>query len=186
MDPTDSQIAFRLRKLRTKFARFDVDKDGYMSKEDFELMAKKMIEMSNATGEQAESCRQIFMHVPDTFGFTPGMKLSREEAAKNMNEAMLKLSWKEQRAMCDNFYNVVFDAMDLDRDDHISLEEYKTYTRVLAPDLSDEDKVKCFNLIDADQDGKISRAEFLEVAFGYLHKFEENEFSELFYGPLVH
>jgi hypothetical protein len=42
-----------------------MDKDGYMSKEDFELMAKKLNELSNATGEQAESRRKAFTHCAD-------------------------------------------------------------------------------------------------------------------------
>ena len=156
-----------------------------MSKEDFELMAEKMNKLGNATDEQAESCRQAFMHVAEVFGFAYGEKLPREEAVKNMNEVMLKLSWKEQRAMCDGFHNPIFDAMDFDGDQSISLEEYKTYTQALTPDLSDEYRVKSFKLIDADGDGKITRQEFLEAAFEYLHKFEENEISEALYGPLV-
>lgn len=183
--PSDSQIAFRLRKLRTIFTRFDMDKDGYMSKEDFELMAKKLNELSNATGEQAESRRKAFTHCADIFEFTPGVKTPREDAVKNMNEVMLKLSLEEQRAMSDNILNPIFDAMDLDQNGNISLDEYKTYTQVLALDLSDEDKGKSFNLIDTNQDGQISREEFLKAAFEYLCNFEENEFSNVFYGPLV-
>ena len=185
MNPTDSQIAFRLRKLKTVFTRYDVDNDGYISRDDFELMAEKMNKLCNATGEQAESCHKSFMHVADVFGYKHGAKLARDEAAANMNEAMLKLPIEEQRAMCDNFHSAIFDAVDSNGDGHISLEEYKVYAKALTPKLSDEDQVKSFNLIDADKNGEISREEFLDAAYVYLHTFEENEITEIFYGPLV-
>lgn len=65
------------------------------------------------------------------------------------------------------------------------LEEYKTFSQALAPDMPDEDRVKSFNLIDAGGNGEISRDEFLNAAFEYLHRFEDNELSKVFYGPLV-
>jgi Ca2+-binding EF-hand superfamily protein len=185
MNPTSSQIAFRLRKIKTNFDRLDVDKDGYMSRMDFEIIAKRMNELSNATEEQAEACHNAFMHVADTFGYTPGVRIAKEEAIKFGSEVMLKKPWEEQRAMCDNFHNAVFDAVDVNRDGHISLEEYKTYLQALAPDISDEDKVKSFNLIDVNHDGEISREEFLNASFEYFHGFEENELSKVFFGPLV-
>ena len=107
------------------------------------------------------------MQVADFFGYKHGEQVPREEAAEKINEVMLKLPLEERRAMCDKFYNPVFDAVDsLDSngDGHISLEEYKNYTKVLIPELSDEYKVKSFNLIDADHNGEISREEFLDAA----------------------
>jgi Ca2+-binding EF-hand superfamily protein len=56
---------------------------------------------------------------------------------------------------------------------------------VLAPDTSDADKVLSFNLIDVNHDGKLSREEFLEATFEYLHGVQETELSKVFYGPLL-
>ena len=72
MNPTDSQIAFRLRKLKTHFSRLDVDNDGFVSREDYELIAKKVIEFSNATGDKAEQCYKTYMDVADFLRFTLG------------------------------------------------------------------------------------------------------------------
>ena len=185
MNPTDSQIAFRLRKLKTAFTRFDVDKDGFISKEDFELMAKRMNKLGNATAEQAAACHTSFMQVADFFGYKHGERLPREQAAEDMHEVMLKLSFEEQRSLCDKFYYPIFDAVDSNGDGHIPFEEYKVYAKTIAPDLTDEDKVKSFNLIDANKDGEISREEFLDAAYEYFYSFEENELTEAFYGPLV-
>ncbi len=186
MNPTNSQIAFRLRKIKTTFTRMDVDKDGYMTRKDFELIAKRMNELSNATDEQADACLKAFMRVADAFGYTTAeVKISREEAIKNGNEVMLTQPWEEQRTMCDNFHNAVFDAIDLNQDGHISLDEYNLYLQALAPDISEEDRVKSFNLIDVNHDHEISRDEFLDASFEYFHGIEENELSKIFMGPLL-
>ncbi len=185
MNPTDSQIAFRLRKLRTHYASLDINNDGCISREDYELMAKRMNECSKATGDQAESCYKAFIHVADTLGFAPGVKISREEAVKAANEMLLTKPWEEQKVMCYNAHNHIFDAIDSNQDGHISMEEYKVYLQVIAPTLSEDDKVKSFNSIDANKDGEISRAEFLEASFEYLHGVKETELSKVFYGPLL-
>lgn len=122
MNPTQAQIAFRMRKLRTTLTRFDVDNDGCISREDFKRMAKKINELSDASEEAAAFCLKAFSHVADTFGigFTLESKIPKEEAVANMNEAMLKLSGDDERTMCDNFHNPIFDAVDLNGDGRIS------------------------------------------------------------------
>ena len=184
MNPTDSQIAFRLRKLKTHFNRLDIDNNGYISREDYELLAKKVNELSKATGDKAERCYKAFIDIADSLGFTPGVKIPKEEAVKKANEMMLTKPWEEQRVMCDRAHNLIFDAVDLNGDGHISMEEFKIYFHVLAPNLLDADKEKSFKLIDVDKNGEISREEFLQASFEYLHGVKENELSQVFYGPL--
>jgi Ca2+-binding EF-hand superfamily protein len=125
------------------------------------------------------------MQVADFFGYKHGEQVPWEEAAEKMNEFMLNLPLEERRVMCDKFYNSIFDAVDSNGDGHISLEEYKTYTKALAPELSDEYKVKSFNLIDADHNSEISRKEFLDAAYDFYYTNEENEMAHVFYGPLI-
>lgn len=163
----------------------DVNKDGHISREDYELMAKRTNEYSKATGEQAESCNKAFKHVADVLGFAPGVKVPREEAIKSANEMLLKEPWEKKKEICFNAFNMIFDAIDLNHDGHISLEEFKIWYQMLGVHISDEDKVKSFNLINVNKDGEISRQEFLDASFEYLHGFEDNELSKILYGPLL-
>ena len=162
----------------------DVNQDGYMSREDYKLMATKVNEISKATGDNADSCYKAFMYVADSLGLAPGIKTPLEEAVKNANDMMLTKPWEEQRAMCDNVHNLIFTAIDLNADEYISFEEFKIYFQVLAPTTSDADKMKSFKLIDINNDGFISREEFLQASFEYLHGVTENELAKVFYGPL--
>ena len=184
MNPTDSEIAFRLRKLRTHFSRMDVDNNGFISREDYELLAKKVNELGETSSDRAERCRKAFMDVADSVGFTPGVKIPKEEAVKKANEMMLTTPWAEQRAMCESAHNLIFDAIDLNGDGHISMEEFKIYFQVLAPTMSEADKERSFKLIDVNGNGEISREEFLQASFEYLHGVKETELSKVFYGPL--
>ena len=54
MSFTKEQKAYHLHKMRTRMTRLDVNKDGYISREDYELMGKKLTEQSGITKEQAE------------------------------------------------------------------------------------------------------------------------------------
>lgn len=148
-------------------------------------MAKKVNELNKATGDQAESCYKAFTYIADCLDLAPGVKIPIEELAKTANEIMLTKAWEEQKAMCYNAHNAIFDAIDSNQDGHISLQEFKIYFQVIAPDTSDADKEQSFNLIDVNKDGEISREEFLEASFEYLHGVEENKLSKVFYGPLV-
>ena len=58
MSFTKEQKAYHLRKMRTRMTRLDVNKDGYISCEDYELMGKKLAEHSRMTKEQAEKNRE--------------------------------------------------------------------------------------------------------------------------------
>jgi hypothetical protein len=87
MNPTDSEISFRLRKLKTIIARLDINNDGYITTEDF------VNELSKATGEQAESCHNAFVFAAEMLGYTQGVKTLREDAVKNTSERMLAVPW---------------------------------------------------------------------------------------------
>jgi hypothetical protein len=58
MSVTEQQKAYHLRKLRTRCHRMDLNRDGYLSREDFELMAKRLVgNASGITKEKTEETR---------------------------------------------------------------------------------------------------------------------------------
>ena len=62
---TEEQRAYHLKKMRTRFARLDLNKDGFISHEDYELMGKRLAEHGNLTKEQAESVHKSLMVIAD-------------------------------------------------------------------------------------------------------------------------
>ncbi len=54
MSQTEQQKAYHLKKMRTRVARLDVNKDGVVSRNDFEIMSEKLSSYSKLTEEQTQ------------------------------------------------------------------------------------------------------------------------------------
>jgi Ca2+-binding EF-hand superfamily protein len=80
---------------------------------------------------------------------------------------------------------VLFDALDLNKDGHISLEEFKVYFQIIGPDISEAEMTHSFNTIDENKNGEISREEFLAAAFDFIFGVEETEVSKAYFGHLL-
>ena len=78
-------------------SRLDINKDGYISREDFELMGKKLAEHSGMTEEQAQATTREFLKVADMINLKPGVKKPLEEAAKRANESHCSLMSSEDK-----------------------------------------------------------------------------------------
>ena len=182
---TEKQRAYHLRKMRTRFTRIDLNHDGFISREDYEIMATKVQECGKLNAEDAESTRNAFMTVADALGLKPGVKIPVEEAAKKANREFSVIAQEKQLAFLKETHNPIFDAVDLNKDGHISLDEFKVYFQIIAPDISEDEVTHSFNVIDSNKNGEISREEFITAAFDFLHGFEETEVSKVFFGPLL-
>ena len=165
--------------------RLDINNDGCISREDFELMSKRLSQHSGMTKEQAESTYDEFMKIADALTFKPGVKVPLEEAAQQSSKAILSLALEEKQALLYHQHNMLFDIIDTNKDGHISLEGYKVYYHVMAPGTSEEEIIHSFNTIDANKDGEISREEFLAAAEDFLLGVEETELSKVFFGKLL-
>ena len=179
---TEKQRAYHLQKMRTRFNRLDLNHDGFISREDYELMATKVQECGKLN---AESTRNAFMIVADALGLKPGVKIPVEEAARKANREFSAMAPEKQLAFLKATHDPLFDALDLNKDGHISSDEFKVYFQIIAPDISEDEVTHSFNVIDSNKDGEISREEFIAAAFDFLHCFEETEISKVFFGRLL-
>ena len=163
--------------------RMDVNKDGFISREDYELMGNKLAEHSGMTGEQAEAAKKQFLKVADMVNLKPGVKTPLEEAAKKANEALLtSMTATERSAFINDIHDLLFDAIDMNNDGHISLSDY---LNIIAPDIEEDKIVYSFNTIDTDKNGEISHEEFLAAANDFFQGVEETELSKVLFGPLL-
>ena len=179
----EEQRAYHLRKMRTRFRRFDVNHDGFISREDYDLIATKLLEYSKM--EEEESTRKIFAAVADSLGLKPGVKVPVEEAAKQASSEMMAMAPAKKMDLLHLSHNRLFDALDLNKDGHISLEEFKIYFQIIGPDISEAEMTNSFNTIDKNKNGEISREEFLAAAFDFIYGVEETEISKAFFGHLL-
>ena len=181
---TEKQRAYHLLKMRTRFNRLDLNHDGFISREDYELMAKKLQQYGKLNAEDAESTRKAFMTVADAFDLKPGVKIPVEEAAKKANREFSVMPREKKMTILKETHDPIFDALDRDKDGHISLDEFKVYFQIIAPDISEDEMKHSFNVMDSNKNGEISREEFITAAFDFLHGFVETEISKVFFGRL--
>ena len=185
MSFTEKQKAYHLRKMQTRMSRLDATKDGYISRDDYTLISKRLAELSGMTKEQAESTCKDFMKLADAFGLQPGVKLSVDEAAQKANKLILSWPPEKFKAMVHATHGMLFDIIDTNKNGTVSQKEFKVYLNVVAPDVSEADVVHSFNTIDSNKNGVISRQEFLAAAEDFLGGVEETELSKVFFGRLL-
>nr|ABU41939.1 Ca2+-triggered coelenterazine-binding protein 3 [Renilla muelleri] len=180
---TESERAYHLRKMKTRMQRVDVTGDGFISREDYELIAVRIAKIAKLSAEKAEETRQEFLRVADQLGLAPGVRISVEGAAVNATDSLLKMKG-EEKAMAVIQSLIMYDCIDTDKDGYVSLPEFKAFLQAVGPDITDDKAITCFNTLDFNKNGQISRDEFL-VTVNFLFGLEETALANAFYGDLV-
>ena len=182
---TEQQKAYHLRKMKTRAARLDINKDGFISREDYEIMSKRLSEYSNLTEEQAKKIHDSLLAVADSQKIIGDTKYSVEVYATKGSQGILQQPRERSLAFLHNSHNALFDGIDANGDGHISVEEFKVYLKVVAPDMTEDEAKHAFDVIDANKNGEISREEFLAGAEDFFFGIEETELAAAFMGKLV-
>ncbi|CAB3998472.1 sarcoplasmic calcium-binding [Paramuricea clavata] len=178
----EQQKAYHLRKMRTRMQRMDTNQDGYISREDFQLMGKKLVEYtSEITKEKSETIFATFAMVADLMGLKPSVKIPLEEAAKIASAVLLSPTGEKPSGV----HDMLFNCIDTNSNGTISMEEYKVYFKVIGHNITDEEIKHCFDTIDSNENGVISRDEFVAAAKEFFYGVEETELSNVFYGKLL-
>ena len=73
MSLTEQQKAYHLRKMKTRIARLDVNKDGVITMEDFILTSERMTTYGKLTEEQAKEVRDGLTELAETMNLDKGV-----------------------------------------------------------------------------------------------------------------
>ena len=186
MSITEKQEAYHLRKMRSYMTRMDINKDGFLSREDYELMAKQLAEYGGLTEKQADSAFSGFMEVADSFNLVPGFKLPLQEAIQRSSKSLLSLPPEQRKdKVHDGVLGKMFDIIDTSKEGYLSLDEIKAFYKVIAPEMAEAEVLHVFEAVDTGKDGKINREEFITGAEDFLFGVKETELSKIFFGPLL-
>ena len=184
---TQKQRAFHLQKMRRRMNTLDVNRDGFISREDYEQMATKLSYYRELSEDKAQLTRNAFMQLADILGLKPGVKIPIEEAAKNANREYLDLATKADKksSLLHKSHDLIFDALDINKDGHISADEFKIYYHIMAPSVDEADVIASFKAIDKDDSGEITRDEFIKATLEFFHGFDESSVYSAFFGRLL-
>ena len=82
-------------------------------------------------------------------------------------------------------FGEVFDLMDLDRDGEVSKKEHRRLYEA-TKNVNPNGAIVSFSAMDKDNDGMVTRDEYVEAAVEFFHNFaDETKPSKHFFGPLV-
>jgi len=168
------------KKLRSFFKRLDFEKKGKMTKNTYETLADRYIDMGHMQGVAAKQVRRKLVKLWDDF-----YRDSATDGAVDENAFIKAIKQREEILLKGVllFLGLWFDVIDLNGDGLIQKEEYKLLFKAfgIEPGAADE----AFKLIDTNKDGQISNEEFIHYGCQYFMSNDESLQSKYMFGPLV-
>lgn len=183
----DAMPEFWVRKMRTMFSVFDVDRDGFVGESDFELWYQRTTKaIPDMPKTRAEMLRmQMYRIWVDYFndGESPTSchKVTEDDYIKAMYRV---LQQPKLRDSVDRTHGYLFDAVDVNQVGQITLDEHIKYCEALG--LGAKAAITSFCAIDqVVDDGVITRDETTSAARDFfLNTSDETSPSKYFMGPL--
>ncbi|XP_041971927.1 sarcoplasmic calcium-binding protein [Aricia agestis] len=172
---------FWRRKMRTVHNILDVDKDGLISFNDFQLFADRFKSLGHLDDQQAKEFTEIIkLTWEEQWGaIDPYNYVTVEQYLDDMHHVLNDKSIKKKAY---RWLPYLFKAVDKDRSGYISVSEFKLFFRCLG--LGDEDAAIAFAVIDTNGDGKLSLKEFVKLGKDFFFTEDETRVSKMFWGPL--
>ncbi|KAL9696590.1 hypothetical protein quinque_016169 [Culex quinquefasciatus] len=173
---------FWRRKMRTLHGLLDVNKDGVISYDDFQLLTQKFKSLGHLNDQAKAEFRDIMKRTwTEQWGeITPYNLVTVEQYLADMHHVV---NDKDLRKKVHRFLPYLYKAVDKDHSGSISLAEFKLFFRCLG--LTEENAAVSFAVIDKNGDGQITLDEFIKLGRDFLLTENEDNVSKLFWGPLV-
>ncbi|XP_069683860.1 sarcoplasmic calcium-binding protein [Periplaneta americana] len=173
---------FWRRKMRTFHGVIDVNKDGVVSYDDFQILAERFVNLGHLTEKQQYEFQDVLKEVWEKqWGALDRYNLVKtEEYLENMHHVLNDKSLKKK---AHHFLPYLFKAVDKDKDGVISVEEFKLFFECLG--LDHQDAIHSFRTIDMNSDGFLSLKEFVKLGREFFLTEDERKPSKVFWGPLV-
>lgn len=164
---------FQRSKVVLVFGAMDVTGDGYLTEEDFRLLARRW---SGLRGSDEKLLTQVML----------GWWTTLQEAAGGAGRVTLDDVLSVVDLLPDNIEPVLgtadamFGVVDSDNDDFVSEDEYRVMIEAWLGHEGDTD----FTVLDLDGDGRLSRAEFATLWAEFWAGDDEDAPGSYVFGPV--
>ena len=168
---------FWKKKFRRAVESRDADKNGSITRSDFELVVERYKKSAGGTTDKIEKMSKAMSTLCDEVGLGDGVVLSYEEFEQR---------WQATMAQDPDINNILFKTMfvclDANGDDIIDINEWKMHNAAMG--ISSGYAQDSFNAIDQDGDEKITMDEFVNYHAEFFFTTENKLNSAILYGPL--
>ena len=168
---------FWKRKIYTVMKVRDADKDGLISKADYELLYQGYKDMG-ASAEDLKRLEKVHVLVWKSIGVDDNIEQTYEQAVANHAKILAKVK--------DNISEVFaaqFEVIDTDRNGEISFQEWVEIYKVIG--IDSEHARASFSAMDTNGDGVVSKEEYEAYAKEFFFTAEDKLHSSIMYGPLI-
>ena len=167
---------------RKKIQRFmevrDSNKDGLLTRADFELVIQRYKELG-ASEEQLEKISTCFREAYNQVGIDDSTSLTYGEFADRFAK---QVEDSLKKGVGRNLFQSMFEAVDADGDGKISFKEWVHHYKAL--DINTEHARASFDAMDTNCDGVVSSKEFDAYCTEFFFSTEDTLKSSILYGPL--
>jgi Ca2+-binding EF-hand superfamily protein len=174
------------KKLLHHFRCLDADNSGFIGKEDAEIFASRFAQLRNAEpgSEIHKDVLSKWLYIWENFWSKADSdgdgKVSPEEFCQGIEqgieEAVSNPDYK------DPLIEILFDIVDLDGDGQISQEEHRLFFSMFEMDA--ETSAFVFSKLDINQDGILSKQEFVSAKKEFLTEKEPGAVGNWFWGSV--
>lgn len=168
-----------MKKFRRETQVRDVDKDGFITRADFTVIAQRHVEMGTPK-HKVKELREMMEKVADSMGLTDDkIKFTYEEFGKSWKNQLL-----QSREMRENkvHFAKLFHTVDLNDDGEVSYDEWVKHNKAMG--IDSKHARASFDAMDANGDGSVSQQEFVDYHCEYFYTTEDKLKSSLLFGPL--
>ena len=167
---------FWKKKFRRAVETRDADKNGVITRSDFDLVVERYKQSAGGTTEKIETMSKMMNTFCDRLGLVDdSVAFSYEEFEQRWLEIIDEESFLAP-------FRGLFKCLDANGDNGIDMNEWKIHN--VAMGIPPEHAQDSFNAIDVNKDGVISEEEFLNYHYEFFRSTENKLNSAILYGPL--
>ena len=153
-----------VKRIDGIFNSFDVNKDGYVSAEDWMIVVDNLGKHApdHDRLDAIAKLREATLEFTTALGLTEGMKADKKKFGELSAAFCLAQAEKMKRGEMTSMEKYIitqFDFVDKNHDGYVTFEEYKLLMD--ASNFGEEAAKAAFNLLDKNKNGKIERNEYL-------------------------
>ena len=155
----------------------DVDKDGVITRKDFELVAQRYKDLGGISGEQLQRIQESLMKMCDSVGLTDDTKQFTYEEFKRRHALNV-----DNHSEFNTIFRTMFNGLDINGDGVVSMKEWELHYKCIG--LDPKYAKASFEAMDTNGDGVVSLEEFTAYHVEFFSSTENKLNSAILFGPL--
>ena len=169
-----------VKRVDESFNSLDVNKNGYLSREDWLISVDKLAKVATDRPAEIAKLRAATLEYADAMGLTEGVQADKKKFRELAAAMSLAEIGRRDKGEMTKVGNTGFDVLDQNHDGYVTWDEYKVAMEVAG--LDEEVGRATFDLLDKNKSGKIDRKEYTAADIKFWCTLDDHD-TQGMYGP---